>query len=286
MRKTLFLVCAIFLLGGAGAESQAPPETPQVEPQQKPDSGVKRQNGAQSDQPTSSQPMAVPNSQSPPMEGNRKGETREGREEASEFWPPLFGVRVKITDSLLALFTFLLWWSTRSLVVSAEKTAERQLRAYIAVNPTVIRFPLGGFPEADFIIKNTGQTPAYDVRYVAMFEILLHPLLRNQGDLVKYDPSERLPNKAIHSEQHIIGTAKSEYVVGEKDMKELIATPSKRLYLAGIVYYRDIFKKTKTTRFCASITGEDIARGVNQHAIHRAGVPIEWEFSDVLNDAD
>ena len=54
--------------------------------------------------------------------------------EASEYWT-IFGHHLKITDTLLVLFTFTLWWATRDLVKGAEATAERELRAYISVEP-------------------------------------------------------------------------------------------------------------------------------------------------------
>jgi hypothetical protein len=58
--------------------------------------------------------------------------------EGTEFWPPIFGYRLKVTDTLVALFTallfiatWLLWLATKKLVLGAENTAERQLRAHV-----------------------------------------------------------------------------------------------------------------------------------------------------------
>jgi hypothetical protein len=64
---------------------------------------------------------------------------------ASEFWT-IFGRDLKITDTLLVAFTALLflataalWWSTRRLVRGAQRSAERQLRAYVALEGGHIR---------------------------------------------------------------------------------------------------------------------------------------------------
>lgn len=58
--------------------------------------------------------------------------------QGTEYWPPIFGYRLKVTDTLVALFTgglfvatWLLWEATKKLVQGAELTAERQLRAYV-----------------------------------------------------------------------------------------------------------------------------------------------------------
>src|SRR5208283_5434030 len=55
------------------------------------------------------------------------------RSDGTEFWPAAFGIRLKITDSIIALFTVVLalatwalWDATRNLVRRAEMTSERQ----------------------------------------------------------------------------------------------------------------------------------------------------------------
>jgi hypothetical protein len=68
-------------------------------------------------------------SQAPQVKTEKQTELSE---EGTEFWPPLFGYRLKITDTLLVTVTFLLfaatlalWLATRRLVKSGENTAKR-----------------------------------------------------------------------------------------------------------------------------------------------------------------
>jgi hypothetical protein len=68
--------------------------------------------------------------------------------EGTEFWSPFYGYRVKITDSLLVLFTLLLffatlalWLSTRRLVNNADDTARAQLRAYVGIDEIKLDMP-------------------------------------------------------------------------------------------------------------------------------------------------
>jgi hypothetical protein len=58
------------------------------------------------------------------------GTDTDRRDEASEYWS-ILGHRLKITDTLLVIFTFTLWWATRDLVIGAKDTTQRQLRAYV-----------------------------------------------------------------------------------------------------------------------------------------------------------
>jgi hypothetical protein len=75
---------------------------------------------------------------------------------------------------LLGLATIFLWLATRDLVDNAERTSQRQLRAYVFPD-TVDAYDKGNLPgvarnealEGYVVIhtttKNSGQTPAYEV---------------------------------------------------------------------------------------------------------------------------
>lgn len=63
----------------------------------------------------------------------------------------------------LFLATVLLWWATRNLVKGAERTSERQLRAYLHVKQAQASRDSEGVLWAKVHIQNYGQTPAYDV---------------------------------------------------------------------------------------------------------------------------
>lgn len=78
-------------------------------------------------------------------------------------------VVLAIVTTLLALFTFRLWKSTGKLVIGAEKTAKRQLRAYVMIPQVTIK----NITQQDGIVsqfvyieaKNFGQTPATHCTY-------------------------------------------------------------------------------------------------------------------------
>jgi uncharacterized membrane protein len=61
----------------------------------------------------------------------------------SQFFDHHEGTVIGIATFLLAWITAMLWFTTRDLVIGAETTAERQLRAYVYLGTPQQRRPLG-----------------------------------------------------------------------------------------------------------------------------------------------
>ncbi|MGY8638150.1 hypothetical protein RAD15_37335 [Bradyrhizobium sp. 14AA] len=111
----------IMVAGLLHALKQHPPYAPQINAEQQAHSALKSEEHAKASEPNA--PKA--NEQ----HGGKHAENSE--EDGTEFWPPFLGLKLKITDSLLALFTGgllvftgLLWRSTDKLWAAGE----RQLR--------------------------------------------------------------------------------------------------------------------------------------------------------------
>ena len=96
---------------------------------------------------------------------------KNSEQKGTEFWPPILGYSLKVTDTLVAIFTaFLffatlaLWLSTKGLVEGDKKTAERQLRAYIHIDDVKISMVRQEYDKTIKIaIKNFGLTPAHSI---------------------------------------------------------------------------------------------------------------------------
>jgi hypothetical protein len=227
------------------------------------------------------------------IEGRYYAENAEGEKGN---WGHKFLCETKIGDFSLAVFTLflviftgLLWFSTGRLVEGADLHSERELRAYISFTPQSLANALPNLlPEASFIITNTGQTPAYNIRYSAILEVLPHPLVKHQGDLVAVHSDPPTAGRPIHSKDHIFGGAKSLKKMTSDEYQKMIG-PDHRLYLAGIVWYEDVFKEeTRKTKFCVCVGGDDY--GVFAAQAFAQPTPIiipmaDWAFSHVHNDA-
>jgi hypothetical protein len=71
-----------------------------------------------------------------------------------------------VSTSIIALFTFVLAISTIKLWRAGERHSERELRAYVGTafaRETLVQLIIDQPPSAKIIIKNFGQSPAYDV---------------------------------------------------------------------------------------------------------------------------
>ena len=157
-----------------------------------------------------------------------------------------FDHRLKITDSLLVLFTFTLWIATRRLVIGAEDTAERQLRAYAWAQTKPTRNISGNF-EIQTIIKNTGQTPAHEVQSWTMTDFFDHPL--PSGHAFKSAPAVLVgPEFVVNpGSEHSMNTRR-ETAIPDDDIAAIEAG-TKGLYYWGEVRYRDAFNEIRYSRF-------------------------------------
>jgi hypothetical protein len=213
-----------------------------------------------------------------PIDRTRGDERNDGSYEASEYWT-VIGHRVKITDSLLVLFTFTLWWATQRLVGGAEDTAERQLRAYISIDPRDV-LNWTNQPQrigVSFHIKNHGQTPGFEILYDFSMLILdvplatdfLWPSVNRQYDQANtIFPSADVPVRFFFDRDIT------------QDERKAIESGGKRFHVRGFMSYRDAFKEPRTTKFSYSFGGPDFAKGMKDPK-----AKWNWEHGQTHNDA-
>ena len=173
----------VIVLSLSHALLKHPPYAPTVKAEQQSKGGLQPHQGNDAEHEAAN---IVP--PGPPSVGGKGGgegqlKTEHSEEEGTEFWPPFLGYRLKVTDTLVAAFTALLffatvalWLATRRLVTGAEKTSEQQLRAYISLigaHVQVVRTDSGRlFLTGNLELKNNGQTPAYRFAPWGMIDVL------------------------------------------------------------------------------------------------------------------
>jgi hypothetical protein len=177
---------------------------------------------------------------------------------------------VKYGEWLLFAATMGLWWATWRLVRSAEKTAERQLRAYIVAgaNGVNINGPQNSVSVSmQIVIKNTGQTPAHDLTVVSKTELLEHPIKMpfNFTLISGPDPSRSV----LGAGETTASESKSEKPFnGDEMMVAAEPEAGARIYTWGSVTYRDVFGHQHHTNFCSSLIfdgSEAIAHASEHH---------------------
>ena len=141
-----------------------PPQAPEIKTEQQSTNRLQDDETSKAGQSQSTEPEPHSQSITSASANDKSGtEARNPEEQGTEFWPPLFGYRLKVTDTLLALFTaalfvvtLFLWLATRNLVRGADDTSQRQLRAYVGVQKIELRCVGFGIPDYQPAPKTIG----------------------------------------------------------------------------------------------------------------------------------
>jgi hypothetical protein len=236
------VIAALLICSSGSVWSQVSPETSRSDRQQAPGGGSPLEKGEGQVRPTE-QHLAVLQIK--------------GGDKETEFWPPLWGYRLKVTDTLLVAVTFLLfvatialYRATRNLVIGAENTAKRQLRAYITTNVTRMEPPRPARPFIliELTVANTGQTPAYSMKHVSRTRIVDYPFAPEFDFFVPFpdDPGQGPLGPGEHLEEIM-----KEPPIAREQIEQLASDePVQQMCTWGTVLYTDIFGAQQHTNYC------------------------------------
>jgi hypothetical protein len=150
---------------------------------------------------------------------------------------------------ILGVATWLLWRATKALVIGAEDTSKRQLRAYVVTQGNLCEVKNNRF-FSHFTIKNTGQTPAHNLRIISNTCVLLHPVSKS-FDFSIVDPGG--PSASLLGAGQEVASDSS---LGPGDtLKEewdeaLSDDGWLKIYTYGTITYYDVFNNRQWTNFC------------------------------------
>ncbi|SHN86907.1 hypothetical protein [Bradyrhizobium erythrophlei] len=205
-------------------------------------------------------PSALRGSESVKLDESKTGE--KPGEDGTEFWPALFGYKLKITDTVIAAFTallfwatYLLWRATQRLVIGADQTSENQLRAYVSMRGKfVYAFDEKRYCRVRYDIENLGQTPAHNVCHHGDVLVASHPL---PDGFAFPSPLKKLTNPfVLFPRLPMEGTQVASSMFSQSEIAAIVAGTA-RIYLYGEVFYEDIFHKSaRATRFALSVVAD------------------------------
>jgi hypothetical protein len=156
----------------------------------------------------------------------------------------MIGLCVSLLVSALALFFSIM--TNRK----GHTTSQAELRAYISIAPSTI-FPFSATTplRAHFEFQNHGSTPAFDTRAIAAIDILPEPLPKDFHfpDL----PTPRSAPVVVFKDQTFGGSSEKRSL-SSFEITEVLSGTS-RIYVYGIVTYRDAFGVSRRTRFARSV---------------------------------
>lgn len=173
MKYLLKFVLVISLIGLIINASWAVQKAVDIETKQQSDNTHEAQNEAdhykkKADKLEPLFPAKVPQNPDPKTAKNPD----QTEDKGTEFWPPLNGYRLKITDTLLVVFTCLLflatvglWRATRNLVIRTDKMNRNTERAFLIGGGPEVFIKIGESvarrEDSIITIHNAGRTPGF-----------------------------------------------------------------------------------------------------------------------------
>lgn len=147
---------------------------------------------------------------------------------------------------VLAIGTLFLWLATRRLVRGSEKTAERQLRAYVfPFHNKIEKFDTSPLVNVGF--KNSGQTPAYDVTVWTVVGIAAYPFANKPEQPINIQKSQKSGHIGPGAEMHTICKLGRSVTTSETTA---VTAGTAALYVYGELTYQDAFGKPRFTHVC------------------------------------
>jgi hypothetical protein len=159
---------------------------------------------------------------------------------------------------LIAIFTLTLWRSTDKLwdaskrqLAHSEDTAKRQLRAYVAATITGCDDPKteDGIFTFHLEIKNTGQTPAHDLKVIFRTAVIDHPFSENFDFTIP--DMENASVSALGAGRITLSRSPSDPMTPDTWKQISSENSGKRLCTYGTITYRDIFNDPQYTNICS-----------------------------------
>jgi hypothetical protein len=160
--------------------------------------------------------------------------------------------------------------AARAAVELSDKTAERQLRAYINVETTSINWNKGA-AVAEIGVRNAGQTPASGMVFRGIIatndDIPLGALLpASFGDV---PTNFIMGDQDVSKVTRILGQGREESFTVRLSSpfvkKGIKAKFPRKLFVIGAIYYTDIFGKFRHTRFCVYYVSPEIGGYCTEH---------------------
>lgn len=158
----------------------------------------------------------------------------------------VFTLVLAIATIALAVFTFNLWGETGKLVIGADGTARRQLRAYVFMDVDSISIGNQETANVTAVIRNYGKTPAYglECRALIVYEARVGHFIR--------PPHERL-EQIIPARVDIPPTGPYRLFFrndfNPQHRADMLSGKA-AFYIFGRIDYRDAFEGRRWTTFC------------------------------------
>ncbi|MGA9754724.1 MAG: hypothetical protein WBV23_06245 [Desulfobaccales bacterium] len=225
----------------------------------------------------------------------------------------LFNLLLVVVTSLLVLYNYRLWkanvglWevsqeqsrhmetsigvahkaadAATATVKTMRDTAGRQLRAYLSARfETIFIFSPTIRVTIKFIMLNHGQTPAYNVTHSSLVEVLPYPLPINyQLPSISPPPDTTF---VLHPTATLDGYSLAARNFSKEEISRIVNNDGYRIYTFGVVKYKDTFGRSRQTKFCYSVIGDNNLSTIATGNQTKVGLRIMFEPCSQYNEAN
>lgn len=200
----------------------------------------------------------APASVEQPITDRQPGGADKNEHKEESGWAKIFTDPMMFFTLVLAIASGGLWWATRKLVLGAEDTARRQLRAYVSVKlDGQMFYGSDGCLNAPFITKNSGVTPTNEMKCSFFIGLFRFPL-DTELDPPTFPPASS--NAALFPGEQVRQYAALPAKINDSELS-VIKKSEAAIFVWGEVRYLDAFNTERSTRFRMYSTGPDFGRG-------------------------
>lgn len=155
-----------------------------------------------------------------------------------------------LVTAALAFFTYRLWRSTGALVTENIHTAERELRAYVFVETAFVRNTVKEPIRAYVAFKNSGKTPAYNIRLVTQADVG-----GNYEELLPLPDADGETFGHLGPGAPLLIPIPPDAILTDAQRQSVLQDQS-ALYARGRVRYWDAFERPHFLEFCVFTRGD------------------------------
>jgi hypothetical protein len=169
----------------------------------------------------------------------------------------LTGILTVAVTLILALATVMLWLATRTLVIDAEDTAKRQLRAYLYITPN--DFKLMNSPDGSTTVTVKPSLKVFGLTPVTSIVPVWYVMLQEVPSSIAMPSPNLIPESWLataHDVSNLVENPTQDMPIPgksitlQKDDIEALKQGHKLLNAYGTISYEDVFGIARWTNFC------------------------------------
>jgi hypothetical protein len=151
-----------------------------------------------------------------------------------------------------------------------RRTAERQLRAYVFINPKGLDFGPSIINAFVFELQNSGSTPAKNMRMNIDTDVLPYPPPINVIELLALSANKDESGHSLGGQSSMPLPVPLGRPPTEEQTSQLQA--GEHLYVLVTIGYKDIFNRDHSTRLCMSCPGPNLIHALERSAAGHEGI--------------